>query len=67
MVQVHPDPPNSGAIAHHGRAPALHAGGGRFESAWLHQFQRMFGVGEQVGEGEGIDFNFEVTELKPVS
>lgn len=26
-----------GAIAHLGRAPALHAGGGRFESAWLHQ------------------------------
>ena len=36
MVRVHPDPPNTWGHSSAGRAPALQAGGRRFEPAWLH-------------------------------
>jgi hypothetical protein len=36
VVRVHPDPPNTWGHSSAGRAPALQAGGRRFEPAWLH-------------------------------
>ena len=58
MVRIHPDPPGSGignqgsACSHPrgcssiGRAPALQAGGRRFDPVQLHQFQ-VSGIGDQ--------------------
>jgi hypothetical protein len=40
MVRVHPDPPTNLKLRGHssaGRAPALQAGGHRFDPGWLHQ------------------------------
>ena len=37
MVRIHPDPPTIGAVAQLGRAPALQAGGRRFDPDQLHQ------------------------------
>ena len=36
MVRIHPDPPGIGAVAQFGRAPALQAGGRRFDPDQLH-------------------------------
>ena len=39
MVRIHPDPPTELPRGHSsaGRAPALQAGGHRFDPGWLHQ------------------------------
>ena len=37
MVQIHPDPPESRGCSSAGRAPALQAGGHRFDPVHLHQ------------------------------
>ena len=37
MVRVHPDPPGFWGISSAGRAPALQAGGRRFDPDILHQ------------------------------
>jgi hypothetical protein len=48
MVQIHPDPPTdfpryrlAGGHSSAGRAPALQAGGHRFDPGWLHQFSEI--------------------------
>ena len=40
MVRTHPDPPESRGISSAGRAPALQAGGRRFDPVILHQEQK---------------------------
>ena len=56
MVRIHPDPPGSGngtqperGCSSIGRAPALQAGGRRFDPVQLHQFQ-VSGIGDQASE-----------------
>ena len=39
MVRIHPDPPNIWGCSSVGRAPALQAGGRRFDPVQLHQFE----------------------------
>jgi hypothetical protein len=38
VVQIHPDPPTIWGCSSAGRAPALQAGGHRFDPVHLHQF-----------------------------
>ena len=40
VVQLYPDPPFHRGHSSVGRAPALQAGGRRFDPVWLHQFFR---------------------------
>ena len=46
-VQIFPDPPLTWGHSSAGRAPALHAGGGRFDPAWLHQVSSRAVVAEK--------------------
>ena len=42
MVRIHPDPPGFWGISSAGRAPALQAGGRRFDPVILHQRIAVF-------------------------
>ena len=50
MVRIHPDPPSQRGCSSVGRAPALQAGGRRFDPVQLHQS----GGGGQGAEGGEI-------------
>ena len=63
MVRIHPDPPTGQPAAFHcvarghssaGRAPALQAGGHRFDPDWLHQQLQTPGTRREARGARGI-------------
>ena len=50
MVRIHPDPPTERSRGHSsaGRAPALQAGGHRFDPGWLHQVFQSASLSDHV-------------------